>query len=229
MAGSNVAGVVGSDCSLEVPVPANGSQSARRRHHRKRPRPAPEGPSCQPLKHAAREASPHPPARETPTVAVPCAQPNSRTEREMMTPERLAELQSEGQEFIAKAREIAEAHDGDPSTWPESALTKYNEYVAKAGQWLEKIRSAKGDLAVADKCSRDQRGHRAAARQRARQRHTAGQGSAADVQAAWPAHWPARSAQTAPRHWARPVARWSGRNSPPTRWPLASRRCRCSM
>lgn len=69
----------------------------------------------------------------------------------MMTRAGLAELQKAGQEFVAKAREIAEQQDGEPSAWPEDALKSYNEAVAKAGEKLIEIRTAKDDLAVIEK------------------------------------------------------------------------------
>lgn len=69
----------------------------------------------------------------------------------MMTKEKLAELQREGQAYVAKAREIAEAQDGDPSAWAEEILKEYNENCAKAGESLTAIRTAKDDLAIIEK------------------------------------------------------------------------------
>ena len=66
----------------------------------------------------------------------------------MMTKEKLAELQAEGQDHIAAAKAIAAEHDGDPSSWPPSVLAKYNEHTDAAGKVLERIRTAKDDLAV---------------------------------------------------------------------------------
>ena len=69
----------------------------------------------------------------------------------MMTNDKLAELQREGQAYIAKAREIADRNPGHPSSWSEPILADYNEQVAKAGEKLTEIREAKDDLAVIDK------------------------------------------------------------------------------
>jgi hypothetical protein len=78
----------------------------------------------------------------------------------MMTNDKLAELQREGQAYIAKARENADRNPGHPSSWSEPILADYNEQVAKAGEKLTEIREAKDDLAVIDKGPRDRRGDR---------------------------------------------------------------------
>jgi HK97 family phage major capsid protein len=66
----------------------------------------------------------------------------------MMTKERLADLQAEGQKHITDARAIADEHDGDVSEWPDEARDGYNACMAKAADTLAAIRTAKDDLAV---------------------------------------------------------------------------------
>ena len=66
----------------------------------------------------------------------------------MMTKDKLGELQAEGQKHIADAREIAEKQDGEPSEWPTDVRDTYNAAMAKAGDTLEKIKTARHDLAV---------------------------------------------------------------------------------
>ena len=61
----------------------------------------------------------------------------------MMNQEKLVELQCEGQAYIAKAKEIAERQDGDPSSWPEPVLKEYNTNVDAAGKVMDQIRTAK--------------------------------------------------------------------------------------
>jgi HK97 family phage major capsid protein len=69
----------------------------------------------------------------------------------MMTKEKLAELQREGQEHIAAAKAIADEHTGDPSSWPADARAKYDEHTNAAGKLLEQIRQGKDDLAIIEK------------------------------------------------------------------------------
>jgi HK97 family phage major capsid protein len=69
----------------------------------------------------------------------------------MMTKEKLAELQREGQQHIDAAKAIAEQHAGDPSTWPADARASYDDHVAKAGKILEQVREGRDDLAIIEK------------------------------------------------------------------------------
>jgi HK97 family phage major capsid protein len=66
----------------------------------------------------------------------------------MMTKDKLGDLQTEGQKHIADAREIAEKQDGEPSEWPTDVRDSYNAAMAKAADTLEKIKTARHDLAV---------------------------------------------------------------------------------
>jgi hypothetical protein len=42
----------------------------------------------------------------------------------VITKDKLAALQCEGQEHIAAARKIAEKHPGDPNSWPADAIPR---------------------------------------------------------------------------------------------------------
>ena len=66
----------------------------------------------------------------------------------MMTNEKLAELQKQGQEFIEQAKALVEKHGEDLSTWPPSVRAKYDEHTDAAGEILKAIRVAKDDLAI---------------------------------------------------------------------------------
>ena len=69
----------------------------------------------------------------------------------MMTKEKLADLQTEGQKYIADARELAEKHDGtDLSEWPEAERDEYNEAMAKAADVIPRIKTARADLEIWD-------------------------------------------------------------------------------
>lgn len=67
----------------------------------------------------------------------------------MMTKEKLADLQAEGQKHIADAKEIAEKRDGlDLSEWPEAERDAYNEAMAKAADVIPRIKVARHDLTI---------------------------------------------------------------------------------
>ncbi len=68
----------------------------------------------------------------------------------MMTATKLADLQKDGQGFLAKAKEIAEKHDAGQSEWPAEDVESYNDLMSKATQVLDQIKVAKADLAVID-------------------------------------------------------------------------------
>lgn len=69
----------------------------------------------------------------------------------MSLKEKLAQLQKDGQGFLAKAKEIAEKHaQTGQSEWPEADTTEYNDLMSKASQVLDQIKVAKADLAVID-------------------------------------------------------------------------------
>jgi HK97 family phage major capsid protein len=69
----------------------------------------------------------------------------------MMTKQKLADLQAEGQKHIADAREIAEKHpDLDLSEWPEDQRDAYNEHMAKAGEVVPRLKVARHDLEIID-------------------------------------------------------------------------------
>lgn len=65
--------------------------------------------------------------------------------------EKLAQLQKDGNGFLAKAREIAEKHQqSGQSEWPEADITEYNDLMGKATQVLDQIKVTKADIAVID-------------------------------------------------------------------------------
>lgn len=65
-----------------------------------------------------------------------------------MTATKLADLQAEGQKYIADARSIAERHDGAYSEWPDQAKADYDAAMAKAREMVDRIKVAKRDLDV---------------------------------------------------------------------------------
>lgn len=69
----------------------------------------------------------------------------------MMTKDKLADLQAEGQKHIADAREIAEKHpELDLSEWPEDQRDAYNASMAKAAEVVPRLKVARHDLEIMD-------------------------------------------------------------------------------
>jgi ABC-type proline/glycine betaine transport system substrate-binding protein len=64
----------------------------------------------------------------------------------MMTNEKLAELQKQGQEYVEAAKALVEEHGEDLSSWAPSVRAQYDEHTKAAGAILEQIRTAKDDL-----------------------------------------------------------------------------------
>ena len=69
----------------------------------------------------------------------------------MMTKDKLAELQKQGQEHVDAAKALVEEHGEDLSSWAPSVRAKYDEHTNAAGEILKQIRVAKDDLAIIEK------------------------------------------------------------------------------
>ena len=71
----------------------------------------------------------------------------------MMSKEKLAELQQQGQACLGKAKQIAAVAEAAGRRMSDSEQSAYDAEVKAAQDWLAQIRTAKDDQAVIDKAA----------------------------------------------------------------------------